>query len=142
LITAASSLFDVSSYALYFFGFRSLSLDWAFFVAMTPSMLYFVIPVGLWYSFGFSLQEERWKAWPGIRLRFLLLYLPAVLVDSVAFGREMRPGGLWGLFPYFVGINLISLGYLKLKQQIDSTLNKQEISGSKDSRPAIALRVA
>jgi hypothetical protein len=140
---AAISLFDLASYTFYLLGLPSLASEWAFVIAITPSVLYFVVPVGLWYQFGLSPREGSRAAWPGIRLRIALLYLPAVVFDCGALATEIKPGGLWGLLPYFVGVNLISLGYMDIKQQLDSSLTEQPITGSESVPvPELQRRVA
>jgi hypothetical protein len=112
-IAAGISVFTLINYAVALSGSSpAISLDSALLLTASPSILYFVVPLGLWYQFGLSRRKEFWTRWPAIRRSLILLYLPAFLFDLFALSLEMRPGRLWGLLPYFMGINLVSWGYL------------------------------
>ncbi len=95
-------------------------------MTISPSFLYFVIPLGLWSHFGLSPLAQLRGQWPGIRRRIALLYLPAAVFDLVALGLEMRPGRSWGLLPYFAGLGLILWGYAGLERQARSGVEKPQ----------------
>lgn len=107
-----------------------ISSDWALFVAISPSVLYFVIPLGLWYQFGLSHRDDLRRWWPETRRRIVLLYVPVAVFDLLALGLELRPGSLWGLLPYFAGINLMFWGYLGLERGKSCRAAKARAEGS------------
>jgi len=130
-IAVGISLFGMIHYLLVLFGVSPIiPPDWAFFVTISPSVLYFVVPLGLWYHFGLSQREELRTQWLGIRRRIILLYLPAAIFDLFVLAFEMRPGSLWGLLPYFAGVTLISWGYLGLERQATLSSENARADGS------------
>lgn len=88
-----------------------------------PLILYVLIPVGVWYRLGLSRRKERQARWEEIRPRMqalytlVMLFACAVLVDAV-----LTESHLWGLLAYFVGIHLISLGYMQLWHEANPSL--------------------
>lgn len=99
-------------------------------MTFSPSFLYFVVPLGLWYQFGLSPHGDLQRQWRAIRRRIALLYLPAVIFDLIVLGLETRRGELWGLLPYFVGLGLIFWGYAALERQARSGTEAPKAGGA------------
>jgi hypothetical protein len=102
-----------------------ISSDWAPLLAISPSVLYFLIPLGLWHHFGLSQRAGLRTRWPAIRRRIALLYLPVVTFDVFAVGLELRPGRLWGLLPFFTGLGLMFWGYAALQLRLSLTAEER-----------------
>lgn len=133
-IAGSISLFTMVDYLLVLSGVSPvISPDWAFFLTISPSILYLAVPLGLWYRFGLSRRKGLRKQWPGIRRRITLLYFPAAVFDLFALGLEMRPGRLWGLLPYFAGVSLISWGYLGLERRASFGAEKAWVDNTEDT---------
>ncbi len=116
-IAGGISLFMMVNYFLAWCGASPLiSSGWALFLTISPSILYFVVPLGLWCQFGLARQVGLQEQWLGIRRRIALLYLPAVAFDLFVLVLEAKPGRLWGLLPYFAGLGLIFWGYAALER--------------------------
>lgn len=125
-ITGGISLFMMVNYFLVLCGASPLiSSGWALFLTISPSVLYFVVPLGLWYQFGLAWQRSLQEQWLGIRRRIALLYLPAAAFDLFTLGLEMRPGRLWGLLPFFIGVALIFWGYAGIERR--ASLKSEEV---------------
>ena len=92
--------------------------------SLVPGILYTVIPLGIWYRFGLS-QRGEWQArWEQMRPRMQALYtLVMILACCALVVWGLAESHLWGLLPYFVGIHLISLGYMQLWQEANSLLS-------------------
>jgi hypothetical protein len=117
-IAGGISLFTLVNYALAVSGASPIiSTDSALMLTASPSILYFVVPLGLWYRYGLFRRRDLRIQWPGTRRVITLLYAPTALFDVFALSLEMRSGRLWGLLPYFAGLNLVSLGYLAVAKQ-------------------------
>ena len=106
----------------FFFGLDSLHLGGSgneiYLSSLIPGILYTVIPLGFWYRFGLSQRKERQARWEEIRPRMQALYtLELVFACFVLIALGVVESHLWGLLPYFVGIHLISLGYMQLWQE-------------------------
>lgn len=128
------SLIVIVNYVLLLCGVsRVIPADWVDLLAIGPSILYLIVPLGLWYRFGLSRRADSRMPWPGIRRRIILLYAPTALFDLVALGLEMRPGRLWGLFPYFAGVALISWGYLGLQGRASGGAEIAQAGTSEDT---------
>lgn len=124
---AISAFAIVDSCLALFAASPAISWDWALVVTISSSFLYFVIPLGLWYQFGLSRRQELRTHWAGVQRRIILLYIPAVALDILVLASEMRPGGLWGLLPYYAGVTLLAWGYLGLQSETDpETKNARE----------------
>jgi hypothetical protein len=93
-----------------------------------PYILYVLVPLGVWYWFGLSGREERRTRWKKIRPRVHAFYAMATLFACVAL---VYPGltecHLWGLLAYFVGIQLISLGYMQLWREANPLLSHGQV---------------
>jgi hypothetical protein len=91
-----------------------LSTETVLALSISPGILYWVVPAGLWYRFGCASSAERHAQWHTVRPWIVLLYLPLVLFVAAipVWGGDLRP--LWGLIPYLGGLCLIFLGYLSL----------------------------
>ncbi len=87
-----------------------------FWPLIVPVFVYVLGPPGLWVWFGFSRREAVRAQWARARLGLIAVYAPAALIGLgyllSQFGRKEQR--LWGLLPYFIGIHLITLGYLQL----------------------------
>lgn len=83
---------------------------------VAPAALYWLVPAVLWYRFGFSTREEICAQRPGIRSRIEHLYIPVAVIDCYFLGGAVLDG-LWGFLVFFVGVHLISLGYMQLARQ-------------------------
>lgn len=127
---AISAFSTVNSSLALFAASPVISWDWALVVTISPSFLYFVIPLGLWYQFGLSAHADLQRQWTAIRRRIALLYLPAVIFDLIVLGLETRPGELWGLLPYFAGLGLIFWGYAALERQTRSGAEESKAGGA------------
>jgi hypothetical protein len=125
------SLIAIGDYVLLLSGVSfAIPADWVDVLTISPSILYLVVPLGLWYRFGLSRRADFQTQWPGIRRRITVLYVPAALFDLVALGLEMRPGRLWGLFPYFAGLSLICWGYLGLQRRTSAVAGTAQAGAS------------
>jgi len=85
-------------------------------LAILPLFIFFLLPLAIWYRFRFSRHDEIRAQWPRIRRGLIAFYIPAVLGDCFLFAGAVSMG-LWGLLPYFIGISLISLGYMQLARE-------------------------
>ena len=99
-----------------------------------PAILYWIVPLALWYRFGLSRRIPMRSQWPRIRYRILLLYFPAVVAQFFHFVEATSWGahgswGLWGVPLYCVGVHLISLGYMQLWREANASLASQSFQG-------------
>jgi len=85
-------------------------------VLLATEAVYAVVPLGLWYTYGFSSRPEGRARWEIIRRGLVAFYVPAVLGNFWFLGIAVKKG-LWGFVPCYFGIHLIALGYLRLKQE-------------------------
>ena len=110
--------------SLFFLGFGNET----YLGSLVPGILYTVIPLGVWYRFGLSQRKERHARWEEIRPRMQALYTLEILFACfflVAFG--LAGSDLWGLLAYFVGIQLISLGYMQLWREANPLLSHGQV---------------
>jgi hypothetical protein len=82
-------------------------------IVLAVEMAYGLLPLGLWYRFGFSSQPEVRAQWESVRRGLVAFYLPAVLGNFWFMGIAVEEG-LWGFVPCYFGVNLIALGYTRL----------------------------
>lgn len=142
-IAGGISVFAIVNFSLALFASPPIiPSDWAFFLTITPSVLYFVIPIGLWRHFGLTRQEGLQAQWPGIRRRIALLYLPAAIFDLVALSLEIRPGRLSGLLPYFAGLGLIFWGYAGVEKRVSLMGESVGAGGSEDAVKHASIHAA
>ena len=85
-------------------------------VALAAETVYALLPLGLWYGYGFSSRLEVRARWEVIRRGLVALYFFAILGNLWFLGIVVKEG-LWGFVPCYVGIHLIALGYLRLNQE-------------------------
>lgn len=117
-IASVSSLCLMADYFLSLCGSPPIiDADTATAMMTAPSILYWVVPVVLWYQFGFSRRNELRAQWLGIRSRLIQMYVPVAAADCFFFVDVVKMG-IWSFVPFFVGLHLISLGYLQLARQV------------------------
>jgi hypothetical protein len=85
-------------------------------MVIAPALLYWLVPLILWLRFGLLGRSELRAQWPGIRRRVVQMYTPVVLLDCLFFSDVVKMG-IWGFLPFFVGLHLISLGYMQLARE-------------------------
>jgi len=85
-------------------------------MVMAPALLYWLVPLILWLRFGLFGRSELRAQWPGIRRRVIQMYTPLVVLDCLFFSDVVKMG-IWGFLPFFVGLHLISLGYMQLARE-------------------------
>lgn len=78
--------------------------------------VYTLVPLGLWYGFGFSLRADARSQWESVRRGLVAFYFPAVL-GNLWFLRIAVAEHVWGFVPCYFGIHLMALGYLRLAQE-------------------------
>ncbi|HUI40813.1 MAG TPA: hypothetical protein VL523_02475 [Terriglobia bacterium] len=100
-----------------------ISQDIILAMSISPGILYWLVPAGLWFRFGFSANEDRRAQWRDLRPRIVLLYLPLgfFAVALPLWPSDSRP--LWGLVPYLGGLCLIFLGYTGLAHPVADPRN-------------------
>jgi hypothetical protein len=81
-------------------------------------VLYWLVPTGLWWGFGLSGRNEMNAEWTRMRSRIFQLFVPAAAIDCY-FMALAGLEGLWGLVAFFVGIQMLALGYMQLVRQPD-----------------------
>lgn len=91
-------------------------------LAILPFFIFAFLPLAVWYRFRFSRHDEIRAQWPRIRRGLIAFCIPAVLGDCFLFGGAVSEG-VWGLLPYFIGISLISLGYMQLEREAKMSVN-------------------
>lgn len=113
-IASVLSLLVIANFFLSLFRpYSFLPDDLPFWMMMAPPGLYWLVPVVLWFRFGLSRRDELRAQWPGIRLRVIQMYVPVMLADCLFFVDVVKMG-LWGFLPFFLGLYLMSLGYMGL----------------------------
>lgn len=85
-------------------------------MVMASALLYWLVPLLLWFRFGLFGRSELRAQWPGIRRRVVQMYTPLVVLDCLFFSEVVKMG-IWGFLPFFVGLHLISLGYMQLARE-------------------------
>ncbi len=104
-VAGAISLFVLADFSfLVLLGIAGSTLPWT---------LGWLVPLGLWYAFGFSHRKEARARWEKIRFSLVRLYAPIVICDiyMLVFGVST---GFFGFPAYFVGVHLLAIGYLQL----------------------------
>ena len=79
------------------------------------AVLYWFVPVYLWYRLGLGRKADRPERWPGIRAAILRAYLPALAGVPLLFWVAWDEG-VWGFIPFSIGIYLMALGAMRLAQ--------------------------
>ena len=82
--------------------------------------VYSLVPLGLWYRYGFPSRPEMRVRWEMIRRGLVALYFPATL-GNFWFFRIAVKEGVWGFIPCYFGVHLMALGYLRLLKEIPSS---------------------
>lgn len=82
-------------------------------IVIAAETVYALLPLGLWYCYGFSSRPEVRARWETIRRGLVALYFLAVLGNLWFLGITVTEG-LWGFVACYFGIHLIALGYLRL----------------------------
>lgn len=108
----------LSLYVLSAYYFLLLSLSFpdstsAHYSLLALWLLYWLIPVALWFRFAFSRRNETRARWPAVRSVLIVLYAPVAIFTCLFLVLAMV-GGLNGLLAYVVGVNLLWLGYMQL----------------------------
>lgn len=85
-------------------------------IVISAESVYALLPLGLWYRYGFSSRPEVRARWEVIRRGLIALYFLAILGNFWFLGVAIQEG-VWGFIPCYFGIHLIALGYLRLKQE-------------------------
>jgi len=85
-------------------------------VALAAETVYALLPLGLWYGYGFSSRPEVRARWEVIRRGLVAIYFFAILGNLWFLGIVVKEG-LWGFVPCYFGIHLIALGYMRLEQE-------------------------
>lgn len=81
-------------------------------------LLYCFLPLLVWYRVGLRRGTEAVAKWTEIRPRLQRLWaFQAVSAGVVVVVVAVIPPDLWGLPCYFIGINLIALGYMRLARE-------------------------
>lgn len=92
-----------------------------------PSILYWLVPIVLWYGFGLSPRPERQDQWLRIRPHIIQMYVPLVVIDCLFFIPLVRDG-VWGYVVFFAGVHLIALGYMKLARKANQPLASEPVN--------------
>lgn len=120
-ITSALSLLILANFFLLLFTPRRLlRSEWSLWMMMAPAILYWLVPLVLWLRFSLVGGTERQTQWPGIRSRLIAMYLPVVAIDCLFFADVVKMG-IWGFLPFFLGLHLMSLGYMQLAREAEGS---------------------
>ena len=120
-ITSALSLTVLVDFFLNLFTpHRLLHADWSSRIMTAPAILYWLVPLVLWLRFGLFGRSELQLQWPGIRSRLIAMYLPVVAIDCLFFAEVVKMG-IWGFVPFFLGLHLLSLGYMQLAREAEGS---------------------
>lgn len=96
-------------------------LNW---IVISMETLYALIPLALWYRYGFSSRPGVHARWESIRRGLVALYLPAVLGNLWFLGIVVTEG-LWGFVSCYFGTHLMALGYWRLNRERLSSTGEQ-----------------
>ncbi len=77
------------------------------------SCLYWIVPAVLWYRLGLSGRSEMKAQWIAMRSRVMQMYVPLVVTDCIFLVLVVKDG-VWGFLVFFMGLHLLSLGYMQL----------------------------
>jgi hypothetical protein len=83
-------------------------------------LIYWVVPVCLWYFYTLTKKTERRDRWPAVRSALLVLYTPVLILAIPTLVSKAR-SGLTGLPVYLTGFFLLTAGYLGLAEAQAST---------------------
>ncbi len=120
-ITSALSLLILANFFLLLFTPRRLlRSEWSLWMMMAPAILYWLVPLVLWLRFSLVGGTERQAQWPGIRSRLIAMYLPVAAIDCLFFADVVKMG-IWGFLPFFLGLLLMSLGYMQLAREAEGS---------------------
>jgi hypothetical protein len=121
LVSGTASLFLIAE-----LGFVYLLNLWV--MADLLRLIYWVIPLLLWYWFGFIFWRRGRERWPRIRAALVLFYLPGFVICLEAF-YEIIQSRLYGIVVFFAGINILSLTYMQLaaRSRLPDELNATPI---------------
>ena len=97
-------------------------------MVIAPALLYWLVPLILWLRFGLFGRSELRAQWPEIRRRVVQMYAPLVVLDCLFFSDVVKRG-IWGFLPFFVGLHLISLGYMQLAREVQHPPADAHLSG-------------
>jgi hypothetical protein len=75
--------------------------------------IYVLVPLALWWRYRILSRRFDPARWIAIRRGLVAFYLPAV-VGNLWFFVVAWNEGVWGFVPCYVGIHLITLGYMRL----------------------------
>jgi hypothetical protein len=82
-------------------------------VALSFVAIYALVPLALWWRYRILPRKFDSARWIPIRRGLVAFYLPAVVSNLWFFVVAWREG-LWGFVPCWVGIHLMTLGYMRL----------------------------
>lgn len=138
--TGISSLTLVGSFFLGLFHPRwTVKGETALLLIAASSVLYWLVPVVCWCRSGLSRRDEMRAQWPGLRSRIRAMYAPVVAIDCLFLFLVANEGegglGLWGFPVFFVGVHLMSLGYMQLARDAEAVQVPTPVPAA---RPAIA----
>jgi hypothetical protein len=120
-IASALSLMVLANFFLLLFTpHRFLRDGWSLRMVTAPAILYWLVPLVLWLRFGLFGRSELQLQWPGIRSRLIAMYLPVVAIDCLFFAEVVKMG-IWGFVPFFLGLHLLSLGYMQLAREAEGS---------------------
>lgn len=97
------------------------------FVVVTPTVLYVIAPLSLWYCHAIWPGRDSLSDWVAVRRRLALIYVPAVAGQFFAAYFAIFDAHVWGLIPCLIGIHLITLGYMRLAQQAEAALDTSAV---------------
>jgi hypothetical protein len=81
-----------------------------------PWVLWWLVPLSIWYAYGFRRDPAHRERWKRIRAVLIALCFPVVVFNLVQMGIAIA-AGYFGLPVYYFGVHLVTLGYLKLAAQ-------------------------
>lgn len=83
---------------------------------LTAGAVYALVPLGVWYWYGFSSRPDVRARWEVIQRGLIAFYIPAVLGNFWFLAIAVREG-IWGFLPCYFGIHLIAIGYRRLAHE-------------------------
>lgn len=134
LLFAAAGLSSLTALGSFSLGF--LDSRWALeeqterALLLAPSVLYWLVPAVLWYRFGLSRRSEMRAQWPGLRPRVIAMYAPVVAIDCLFLFRILITSDgdpIWGFPVFFVGTQLLALGYMRLAREANHLLSNGQV---------------
>ena len=111
--------------SLFLFSDFSFSMFWYRDRMFLPRLASWVVPVFLWLTLAFSNNSEkksRWGKWrPILTVFFIPLVISACVFLIYAYKSEIK-----GIPIFFLGSQLLTLGYMQFAKRVDSTKEQEE----------------